>query len=385
VTAAAPAVAPRRRSRAFGAAALIVTLGAPCLAAPPSPIPVGDEAVTRELLRGAVRALHYEDHGEYAAALADWRNLRPRVPADGDLELATAIDEARSGQLDSAAARLSGALLMAAALDTLPSSRYQLYPSRREALYLNGTFDGWHWYVWRARAEVAARRDRWEEATGAARRCVAARPTNGKQWLLLAVCAGQAGHADEARAAARSAVTLDGGVPEAHYLDALWAWKDGRRAAAQAGFRAAVALDSTFQLAATALVRSRLPGTAPDPLPTGVLTGPREVGMLTSRLAPKAEEHVQLEQAPIIASRTHPAVPDSIKARLLDKRVPLWLFIDADGRVALADLAWYPAETIPTPAVSKLMAVVPTWRFSPARVQGSPRGVWADFSYVFPR
>jgi Flp pilus assembly protein TadD len=397
VTAEGRAVPPRRRSREISAAGLIVTLGALGLAGcattttaiasqPSGPGPAGDVAVTGELLRSAARARHYEDHGEYAAALTDWRSLRLHAPADGDLELAIAINEARSGQLDSAAARLSGPKLSAAALDTLPTSRYQLYyPAGREALYVNGTFDGWHWYVWRARAEVAARRESWEEATVAARRCVAARPTNGKQWLLLAVCAGQAGHADEARAAARSAVTLDGGVPEAHYLDALWAWKDGRRAAAQAGFRASVALDSTFRPGATALLRSRLPGTPPDPLPTGVLTGPREVGMLTSPLAPKVEEYVALEQAPIVASRTHPALPDSIKAQLQGKRILVWLFIDADGRVALADLAWYPAGTIPTPAVSEFMALVPTWRFMPARVQGTPRGVWADFTYAFPR
>jgi hypothetical protein len=349
------------------------------------PISAADPGDLESLLRHAMRARHYEDHGDYAAALTVWRTLRLEAPADADLELATAIDEARAGLLDSAATRLSGALLSAAALDTLPVTRYRIYPLRREGLYVNGTFDGWHWYVWRARAEVAATRGRWAEATVAARRCVAARPTDGKQWLLLAVCAGQAGHADEARAAARRAVTLDRGLPEIRYLDALWAWKDGRRAEARAGFSAAVALDSTFRPGTVALLRSRLPGTAPEPLPTDVLTGARQVGMLTSRLAPKVEDDVAMDQAPSVAHATHPALPDSIRGRLADKRIPVALFVDAEGRLALADLAWYPTPDIPTPVVSELMALLPTWRFLPARLRGEPLGAWADFTYVFPR
>ena len=107
--------------------------------------------------------------------------------------------------------------------------------------------------------------------------------------------------------------------------------------------------------------------------------------MLTSRNAPKVEDYVAMEQVPIVATRTHPALSDSIRARLQGKGILLWLFVDADGRVALADLSWYPTNAIPTPVVSELMALVPTWRFLPARVEGAPRGVWADFHYVFPR
>jgi tetratricopeptide (TPR) repeat protein len=360
-------------------------------AAPPAASPPAAQAASpvppeaQEALRDATRARHYQDHGEYEAALGEWTKLREKVAPDADLELHLAIDEARSGRLDAAAARLAGPLLSAAADDSLPLARHRLYAVRREALLVNGRFDGWHWYVWRARAEVAAARGRWEEATIAARRCVAARPRNGKQWLLLAVYAGQAGHADEAREAARQAVRLDGGIPETHHLDALWAWRDGRRAEAQAGFRTAVALDSTFQPGVSGLVRSRLPGVAPDPLPGAVLTGVRTVGMLTSRAAPKVEDFTAMEQVPIVAGRSHPAVPDSIKARLADARVFLWLYVDEDGRVALSDLGVEPPAQIPTQILSELMSLLPSWRFLPARVQGRPQGMWADFHYVFPR
>jgi hypothetical protein len=92
-----------------------------------------------------------------------------------------------------------------------------------------------------------------------------------------------------------------------------------------------------------------------------------------------------MDQVPIVATRSHPAVPDSLKARLRDVRVDLWLFVDADGRVALSDLAGEPPAALPSPVFAELMALLPSWRFLPARVQGVPRGVWADFHYVFPR
>ena len=336
----------------------------------------------------AARARHDEDHGAYPQALAQWLRLRPLVPLDGDLELATALDEARGGQLDSAAARLADRVLSAAALDTLPVTRYRAYPTGREGLYLNGSFDGWHWYVWRARAEVAAARGRWEEATIAARQCVAARPVSGKDWLLLAVCAGRAGRAGlagEARAAARQAVTLDRGLPEAHYLDALWAWRDGRRPDAQAGFRAAVTVDSTFRPAAVALVRSRLPASAPDSLPSEFLTGPRAVGMLTSRVGPKLEEFVKTEGVPILANMVRPVVPDSLKGRIAARKLKVWLFVDPEGRVILHELPWYPPGLFPTPVVSELVALLPQWSFGAETIRGDPRGVWVDISQTFPR
>lgn len=358
------------------------------VAAAPAPAPArptaADTARTMELLENAGRARQADDLGDVAAALVEWRRLRARAPQDGDLELVIALDEARTGQLDSAAGRLAGPVLSAAAEDTLPVSRYRVARLRPANVYIDGAFTGWHWYVWRARSEVAAARGRWEEATLAARRCVAARPMSGVERLLLAVCAGRAGHADEARAAAREAVMRNPGLPEALYLDALWAWKNGRRAEAQAGFRAAVAADSTFRPAVAALLRSRLPGTPPDSLPATVLTGVRASAMLVSNALPKPEDEVPLDQAPILAGRAHPAVPDTIRARIGDKHVPLWLYVDETGRVPIVEPGWI-APGFPASPVADLVALIPgTWRFLPGNVQGVPRAVWIDFNYAFP-
>lgn len=355
---------------------------APPAAAAPARPTAADTARLQALLEIAWNARQIEGRGDYAGALVQWRRLRPQVALDGDVELAMAIDEARTGQLDSAAARLAGPTLSRAALDTLPVRRYRIYPTQREGMTINGTFDGWHWYVWRARAEVSAARGRWDEATIAARRCVEARPMNGTEWLLRAVCAGRAGHADEARAAAREAARLSPALPEARYLAALWAWKDGRRTEAQEGFRAAVAADSAFQPAVVALLRARMPGSAPDTLPATVLAGPRAVGMLTSPASPKIDDELAVDQVPILAGRAHPARPDS----LIGRQVKLWLYIDAQGRVALVEPAWYPPASLPTAVVAELMALVPgTWRFLPASEKNTPRPMWVDFNYLFQR
>jgi len=355
----------------------------------PTVAPVGtaaDTARMMELLQIARTAEQADHRGDPDAALVAWRRLRPRVPLDGDLELAVAIDEARTGHLDSAAVRLAGPALSAAAADSLPVARYQSMRARQPEWLIDGTFAGWHWYVWRARSEVAAARGRWEEAAIAARRCVAARPMSGKEWLLLAVTAGRAGLADEARAAAHQAATLDAGTPEALYLDALWAWKMGHRADAQAGFRAAVAQDSSFRPAVVALLRSRMPGSAPDSLPTFVLTGPRAVGMLTTRAFPKLEDDVPVDQLPILSTRGRPAVSDSLLAQIGNQRLLLWLYVDEQGGVPLAEVGWYPPGAFPTSVVSELLALIPgTWHFLPADVKGVPCAYWVDVQYAFTR
>jgi tetratricopeptide (TPR) repeat protein len=358
----------------------------PPAAAPTPPLSTAaDTARIMALLQIADNARRADDRGDPEAALAAWLALRPKVPLDCDLELAVALDEARTGRLDSAAVRLSGRVLSAAAADTLPVERYLFARQVHPDWMIDGRFSGWHWYVWRARSEVAASRGRWSEATDAARHCVQAQPTSGKQWLQLAVCAGRAGLADEARAAARQAARLDPGVPEAHYLNALWAWKDGRRADAQAGFRAAVAQDSAFRPAAVALVRSRLPGSAPDTLPATGLTGPRAAGLLTSRAYPKLENEIPVDQVPILAHRAHPAVPDSLKAMIGDRRLRLWLYVDEGGQVPLVEAEWV-AGSFPASVVAELMGLIPvTWRFLPANIKGVPRAMWVDVNYSFPR
>ena len=116
---------------------------APTAPPPDSTTGATDGGALQSVLKDAVLARHYEDHGEYAAALVEWRKLRARVPGDGDLELAIAIDEARGGHLDSAATRLSGPVLTAAAEDTVPTSRYRPYPLRREGMYPTAIFARW--------------------------------------------------------------------------------------------------------------------------------------------------------------------------------------------------------------------------------------------------
>jgi tetratricopeptide (TPR) repeat protein len=368
--------------------ALLATLVAASLA-PPVHAAVAKPAPRTFDIQAALQivrqAREFEDRNAYSLALAQWRRLRSLAPIDGDLELAVALDEARVGQLDSAAVRLAGPTLSAAALDTLPQTRFRSYTVEREGVYVNGVFDGWHWYVWRARAEVAAARGRWDEATAAAHRGVAARPASGKEWLLLALCAAHAGAIDEAHAALERAITLDVTVPEAHYLAGLLAWREGRKTEAQTSFRAAVAADSTASEPAMALVRSRLSGAAPDSLPTAFLTGKRAVAMLTSSAGPKLEEFLQIEQAAILAHREDPVVPASLTGIMTGQRIPLWLFIDEDGRVILNDLPWSSGIGYPTAVISELLKDFSHWRFLPAKVRGEPRATWVDLQYAFPR
>ncbi|HKQ58412.1 MAG TPA: hypothetical protein VJY35_11145 [Candidatus Eisenbacteria bacterium] len=378
----------------LGFAALLLIAGcagsrAAVAAAPASP-PAGkaapmDSVQAHSLLSITARARHLEDHGQHALALVEWRRLRPLVPADADLELTIALNEARSDQLDSAAAHLSGRLLGAAAVDTLPQTRFRPYSVYRDTTYLNGRFDGWHWYVWRARAEVAARRGHWDEAVAAARQCVVARPGSGVEWLLLAVCAGKAGEAEEARTAARLAVALDASLPETHYLDALWRWKDGRRAEAQAGFRASFSVDSVYRPAAVALVRSRLPGSTPDSLPSEVLHGSRAAGMLTSKQGPKLEDLVVVDQVPIMMRKVDPPLSDSLRAAVKTRKLALWVLVDIDGRVILTALPWSPPGTLPARAVSEVLAQIPNWLFLPANSGGQTLPAWVDMDYAFPR
>jgi len=132
-------------------------------------------------------------------------------------------------------------------------------------------------------------------------------------------------------------------------------------------------------------VRSRLPGTAPDSLPTTFLTGKRAVGMLTSTTGPKLEEFLQLDQVHILAHREDPVLPDSLKVRFKGQKVFLWLFVDDDGRVIMNDLPWSAGGGYPTPVIAELLKHLSAWRFLPAKVQGAPRAAWVDVQYAFPR
>jgi tetratricopeptide (TPR) repeat protein len=285
--------------------------------------------------------------------------------------------------MDSAAVRLATPVVDAATRDTLPIDRYKRYGSQRDPVYIDGHFDGWHWYVWRARAEVALELRRWDAAAEAARHCVIARPLAAQDWLLLAVTEGRAGHDDAAREAARRAATLDPSLPEALYLDGLWDWRSGRRLDAQNAFRAAVGADRTFELPALALVRSRLPGSAPDSLPVRFLNGRREAAMITSPVGPKIEQFVQLEKAVAIMTKLDPVVPDSLKKGLFGVQIPLWVLVDENGRPVISEIGWTKPGAFAPQVLADLSDKLHYWTFSPAQMHGAPHAVWVDILYQF--
>jgi len=305
------------------------------------------------------------------------------VIADADLDLFLALDEARSGAIDSARARLRTPLMDAAVKDTLPYSRRVEYPYRREGAWLNGHWDGWTWYIWRARAELAAATRRWPEAYEAARQSVATRPLSGKDWLILAVAAAQTQRDAESKEAAAHAASLDPTLPEAAYLTGLWEWKAGRRAQAQEAFRHSVTLDSAFAPGALAMMRSRLPGLAADSLPTELLTGQRRAGLITSPQGPKPEENIQVDVPAMLSYSPEGAVADSIPQGTRPFQLTLSLLLDEQGRPVINDFPWFPPQALPEWKITRLLRTVPTWRFTPAVKLGSPHAVWVSLEFPF--
>jgi tetratricopeptide (TPR) repeat protein len=285
--------------------------------------------------------------------------------------------------LEEAAERLTSPLLEKSLGDTLPYQRRTTYPWEREKLWVNGTYDGWHWYIARARAEVFARLGRWPEAQTAARMAVLARPMVGREWLILSVCAGRAGRMDESREAARVASTIDPTLPEAPYLYGLHAWREGRRVEAADAFRFAHALDSTWSLPALARVRVSLPGSRPDTLPTTLLFAAREVGLLTSTARPKIEEFFQTDFMPVVAHRVFPTISAEARAAVRTSDMALPVLVDTRGRIVLHELPWYELSRMPTAAMTPMLATLPHWRFKPASRNGQPVAVWVNLPLQF--
>jgi Flp pilus assembly protein TadD len=331
----------------------------------------------------AAEARGYEEMGAYGHAADALRALRRTVPPDADLELALALDEARSGRLDSARARLWDPVLTAAMSDSLPASRRHAYAWKREPLWINGRFDGWHWYVARARTEVAASLGRWSEAEEAAKACVVARPRAGKEWLMLAVSAGKAGDAATAQTAVSQAAYLDASLPEAQYLEGLYLWKAGTLSLAQRSFHQALALDSIYRAPALALVRSRLPGARPDSLPSESLTGTRAVGLLTSDERPKLEEFAQMDASATLLERVKLPIPDSLHTVLEGVEMAVSILIDERGRIALHDFPWVPPDRLPPEMVNIVTATLPGWRFDPAKKNGVAQRSWSAVQLKF--
>ena len=362
------------------------TTGKSTTGKPPTKAPAkaqSAESKMRAVADAARQARELEDAGAYGQTVDALRALRAKVKPDADLELALALDEARVGRIDSARTRLLRPLMQAAVLETLPLTRRREYPYQREFGWLDGRFDGWSWYIWRARAELAAETGHWDEAYAAAQHCVSERPLSGKEWLILAVCAGRIGKDEEAHAAARQALDLDPTLPETRYLVGLWEWRAGRRGEASTQFREAVALDSAFVPAALGLMRTKLPGAQPDTLPARFLTGRRRVALLTAPERPKPEEFVQVDQSALIMTSPDTAIVDSIPPGTKPKQLVLSVLVDERGRAVVNEIPWFPQGAIPTWKIHRLLASVPSWEFQPAVRLGSPLPIWVNVDFYF--
>ena len=363
-TKAAPAPAKRPAARAAKPAA-------PASAA--RPVDVARQA----------RAL--EEQGDYAGALAALKRLRGLQGPDADLELAIALDEARTGQADSAWVRLHGPLLSAALADTVGLERRMDYPYQREGMWLNGRFDGWYWYIARARAELALARRDWKQAVAMANRAAAARPLSGREALLLAFAASHAGDSALGEAAAHWAAHLEPWLPEAHHLAGLWAWRSGRRAEAREYLETAAAIDSTWREPVLALARLSLPGTRADSLPVRFLNGPRGCALLTSARRPKQEEFTQFDRNAMLLFNPQPQPPDSLR-RLMKLQKPTQLYVQVlvseTGHALLMDLPYVTEDRMPAAVVNQVLDQIGRWRFLPALRFQQPEKAWVSVEYV---
>ncbi len=356
---------------AFAALALALTFEGALAVSIPGP--------TERAQATAAEARQLEEMGAWGGAAAKLRTLRTLVPPDADLELWLAIFDARSGALDSARICLQGPILNAAASDTLPDYRWIDYGWRKSGTWIDGRWTGWHWYLWRARAEVAAAEGRWPDALAAIRRAIGARPADGKEWYARAVCEAHLGLNTAAQASLDRAQALDPSLPEVPYLAGLLAWRAGDRAGAQRRFRAAIDVASGFREPTVALLRVRLPGSAPDTLPGAFLSGVRTAGLLTSSDGPKREVFLKTDvPAQPISRESAPAA-----AGATPRKVPVQLLIDREGRVVLSELPYLAGAS--ADQVGPVLATLPRWRYAPAIVNNINSPVWVSTELELPR
>jgi hypothetical protein len=333
----------------------------------------------------ATRARVFEEQGAYASALTELKRLHGAEGPDADLELAIALDEARTGQVDSAWTRLYSPLLEKALADSAGTLRRTEYPFQRESMWVNGTFDGWYWYIARARAELALQRRDWRELMSMASRAASARPLSGKEALLVALAAGHSGDEEYSEAAAAWSAYLEPWLPEAHYLSGIWAWRRGRRAEARERFEAAAALDSSWRDPVLALARLALPGARADSLPVRFLTGVRACAMLTSPRRPKQEEFVQFDRTPMLVFNPQVQPPDSLLAEMHLKRptqLYLQVLVSERGEPLMAELPYVTEATVPAGIVNNVLSQIGSWRFIAARKFDKPQRSWASVEFV---
>ena len=318
-----------------------------------------------------------EELGNYALAAEALHSLRGFAPTDPDLELALALDLARGGRVDSAAALLYDPVLSTALTDTLARPHFEVYGWRHEMTYFGGRFDGWYWYIARARLEVEATRGRWPEALAAARICVRSRPLAGIEWYLFALCAARGGAYQEAGPAAEKAARLAPMLPEAHYLAGVLAWRGGRRLAAQSEFRSAIEMDSSYREPAVALARVRLPVPA-DSLPSRLLGGLRQAELLTSSVQPKYDEFIELSRQAVVTRRVDVTIPDSLAGRFKPVVVTPLVLFDAHGQPVIHEDRWADSTSAPEAIVGLVSAAVHGWEVQPALKFGNPQPLWLE-------
>ena len=383
-----PASALRHAFGVLGLMLLTATAAAaaPAHPAPKRPAPASAPAMPElRPLDLAVRAKTLEEQGNYVSALQELKHLRSVQGPDADVELAIALDEARTGLADSAWARLHGPLLTAALADTMGLARRIDYPFQREQMWVNGRFDGWYWYIARARAELALARGEYREAVHMASIAAEARPHSGKDLLLLALAASRTGDAAFGEAAAHVAAYLEPWLPEAWYLSGVWAWRQGRRADARDNFRTAASIDSTWRDPVLALARLELPGAQPDSLPARFLYGARACAILTSAKRPKREEFIQFDTSPMLAFNPMTPAPDSLRALMALKK-PLQVYVQVlvgeDGRPLLSELPYIAEGRVPAGVVHHVIREIGTWHFIPARKFDRKQRSWATVEYI---
>jgi len=359
----------------FAARIAVLAVAALSFAGVAHAIPVAGPTERAQAVAAEARTL--EESGAWAAAAAKLRSLRVLVPPDADLELWLAVFEARSGALDSARIRLASPLINAAAGDTLPEMRWTEYRWNKTASWMDGRWTGWHWYLWRARAEIAAAEARWPDALAAIRRTIVARPTDGKEWYARALCEAQLGQDANARVSLGRASAFDPTLPEVPYLAGLLLWREGKRPEAQAMFRTAIETASGDREPATALLRVRMSGSAPDPLPNEFLSGTRRAGLLTSADGPKREAFMKTEvPATLISRESAPA------AAAGGRKIPVQLLVDREGRVILCEIPFLKGENA---AVGPTLATLPRWRYTPAIVNSVTSPAWVATELEIPR
>ena len=376
-----------RRTRSVPAAAL--GLAGACLvlwaaraetrsATAPSAPGISPAQRSARALELAKNAQAFEEIGAYARALEELQKLRPLVKRDADLELEMALLQARLASWDSAAVLLANLPLTKAMTDSQPASRRVPYPWQKPLVWTNGQYDGWSWYVWRARAELAAQRRDWSQALANQERAARERAWSGKEWVLLGVFQARVGRWEDAARSFDRGLLLEPILPEAHYYKGLSDWRSGHRGDALVDFGEAIRLDSLFDEAVLARARLRLGTGHVDSLPPWLLRGRSADALLTSMERPKYEEMVQPDQPAGALEAPQPHYPPSIPPFGTGHTAMIPVLVGEDGRVLIADPPYMNPAQWPDSLIGAAVGVLRDWRFFPGRRSGVPIRSWSD-------